>query len=247
MRVVRLPGIHHDASCVVISGDDATFVVDPGTSWYQSNVLERIETNVSDQPDIAGILLTHRHYDSAGGACFLSEHLGVPVHAHELAVPALSGGDLFTTWASRFNSDMPSVNATPFEDGTTFDLGNCSIEVLHLPGHTSDSCGFWFEERGVLVAGDLIPRKGNPSRWDFPTGCLPDLLESVEIILGLELEQLIPGHGETIRGTADIRAELEQHQETLAGCVERKGERPETWPRPHPTCNWFTPEPPWQE
>lgn len=247
MRVVRLPGIHHDASCVLISGDDATFVVDPGTSWYQSNVLERVEANLTDQPGIVGILLTHRHYDTAGGARHLSDHWAVPVHAHDQAIAALSGGDLFTTWASRFNSDMPAVTATPFEEGTVFDLGGGSAEVLHMPGHTSDSSAFWIEERGVLIAGDLIPRKGNPARWDLPTGCLPDLLKSVEIALDLDVEQLVPGHGETIRGTAEIRAELEQHQETLAECVERKGERPESWPRPHPTCNWFTPEPSWQE
>jgi glyoxylase-like metal-dependent hydrolase (beta-lactamase superfamily II) len=97
------------------------------------------------------------------------------------------------------------------------------------------------------MTGDLIPRKGHISRWDLPTGCLPDLLESIEYLLKMEIKQLVPGHGETIVGDAAVLAELEQHQQVLSQIVENKGLRPQEWPRPAPTCNWFTPEPPLAE
>ena len=247
MRVVRLPGIHHDASCILVSGADETVVVDPGTSWYQANVLERIEAKLVDQPAISKILLTHRHYDTTGATKHLAEHWDVTGHIHSEGINALRGGDLFTTWASRFNSNMPAFNAEPFEDGDLFELGGGSIEVIHTPGHTSDSCCFWIESEGILLAGDLIPKRAHISRWDFPTGCLPDLVESIEYLLKMEIEQLVPGHGETIVGTAAVLAELEQQKQVLSQTLEAKGMRPKEWPRPHPTCNWFTPEPPLAE
>jgi len=247
MRVVRLPGIHHDASCILVSGKEETVVVDPGTSWYQANVIERIEAKLVEQPAISRVLLTHRHYDTAGATKHLSEHWSTSSHIHSDGVNALRGGDLFTTWASRFNSDMPAIDAVPFEDGTIFDLGNGALEVIHTPGHTSDSCCFWIESEGILLAGDLIPKRGHISRWDLPTGCLPDLVESMELLLDMGIEQLVPGHGETIVGTATVLAELEQQFQIISGILESKGVRPVEWPRPHPTCNWFTPEPPLAE
>ncbi len=247
MRVVRLPGIHHDASCTIVSGDKETVVIDPGTSWYQSNVVERIESKLDDAPKVSKIFLTHRHYDTAGAARHLADHWGASVHTHGAASGALASGDMFTTWASRFNSDMPPVDVNSFDEGDVFDLGNGTIEVIHTPGHTSDSCCFWIESERILITGDLIPKKGHISRWDLPTGCLPDLLDSIEYLLKMEIKQLVPGHGETIVGDAGVLAELEQHQQVLSQIVENKGLRPQEWPRPTPTCNWFTPEPPLAE
>ena len=247
MRVVRLPGIHHDASCVVASGDSETVIIDPGTSWYQANVVERIESKLENLPKVSKILLTHRHYDTAGASQYLSKHWDASVHIHSDGVGAISGGDLFTTWASRFNSDMPPVAASAFEEGDVFDLGEETIEVIHTPGHTSDSCSFWIENEAILLVGDLIPKRGHISRWGFPTGCLPDLVESIEYLLEMEIEQLVPGHGETIVGAAPVLAELEQQQQVLSEILDNKGVRPDGWPRPHPICNWFTPEPPWAE
>ena len=242
MRVVRLPGIHHDASCTLLSAGDETLVVDPGTTWYQANVLERVEANLPDESKVKGILLTHRHYDTAGGAASLSEHWQVPVYAQLDAVQSLRGGDLFTTWASRFNSDMPPTDVLEFDDGAIFEVGDESVEAIHTPGHTSCSTTFWIETEATALVGDLIPKAGYPSRWDLPTGCLPDLVDSLGYLLTLEAEKLVPGHGEAILGTAAVREEIEIQLETLTPILEANGVKPSEWPRPHPTCNWFTPE-----
>lgn len=247
MRVVRLPGIHHDASCVIVSGTKESILVDPGTSWYQANVIERVESKLGDHPPINKILLTHRHYDTAGAAKHLAEHWGATVHIHSDAVGALEGGDMFTTWASRFNSDMPAVDVIPFNDCDTFDLGDGVIEVIHTPGHTIDSSSFWIPSEGILIVGDLIPKRSHIARWDFPTGCLPDLLDSIEHLLNLEIEMIVPGHGETIVGAGPVLAQLEQQQEVIAEIISNQGRRPQSWPRPAATCNWLTPEPPLPE
>ena len=42
MRIVRLPGIHHDSNIVLAVGKLGTILVDSGTSWYQALQIERI-------------------------------------------------------------------------------------------------------------------------------------------------------------------------------------------------------------
>ena len=152
---------------------------------------------------------------------------------------------MLTTWASRFNSDMPVTEVIPLEESERFDLGGVTITAVHLPGHTSDSVGYWIAERGVLIAGDLLPKLGHPARWDLPTGCLPDLHTSVEAVLELNLESIVCGHGESLQGEVQVRTELERHRDFLTECMEEDGVRPAGWPRSHPTCNWLTPEPEW--
>ena len=35
MRIVRLPGIHHDANAVLLMGAKEAILIDAGTAWYQ--------------------------------------------------------------------------------------------------------------------------------------------------------------------------------------------------------------------
>ena len=104
----------------------------------------------------------------------------------------------------------------------------------------------WQAERELLISGPTIPRADSPARWDQPTGCLPDLLDSVERIIDLDLELLIPAHGETIKGKDKISSILEQHQKFLSSAIDSEGTVPKSWPRPSQTCNYLTPRPAWE-
>ena len=42
MRIVRLPGIHHDSNVIIAIGTLGQIIIDSGTSWYQSLQLERV-------------------------------------------------------------------------------------------------------------------------------------------------------------------------------------------------------------
>ena len=42
MRIVRLPGIHHDANAVLLMGAKEAILIDAGTAWYQLLQQERI-------------------------------------------------------------------------------------------------------------------------------------------------------------------------------------------------------------
>ena len=72
MRIVRLPGIHHDSNVILVIGTLGNIIIDSGTSWYQSLQLERIRGILEDdqekQNNIDRILLTSRRFPCSGGA-----------------------------------------------------------------------------------------------------------------------------------------------------------------------------------
>ena len=69
MRIVRLPGIHHDSNVIIAIGTLGQIIIDSGTSWYQSLQLERVigilEEAELNQKSIDRILLTSRRYPSS--------------------------------------------------------------------------------------------------------------------------------------------------------------------------------------
>ena len=245
MRLERLPGIHHDSACIVVSGSESTAIIDSGTSWYQSNLVERLQPHLDGRAPVSTILLTHRHFDSCGAAPHLATHFGATIKIHEDAVAPLAGGDLFTTWASRYDSDMPPIDAQGFSDGEQIPLGDVTLHVLHTPGHTMDACCFHIPEKDTIICGDLIPAAGHPSRADMPTGNLIAMKESLERVRDLAPNLLVCGRGEAISGSESCADVLTQHLESVALRIEAEGELPSGWPKPAETCHWLTPEPAW--
>jgi glyoxylase-like metal-dependent hydrolase (beta-lactamase superfamily II) len=245
MRIVRLPGIHHDSNVVVVIGSAGNLLIDAGTSWYQSLQVERI-TGVLDGGSLDRILLTCRRFPCSGGAKHISEMFSnCPIHIHEEGQASLSSGDFFTTWSNRFDSDMPFTTSLIVEDGELFILGDCQVSTIPLPGHSIDGMGYYVDQKKLLIAGALIPRADRPSRWDLPTGCLPDIVSSLKLIKTMNLESLIPLQGPAIKGKKHITEVLEKHINFFIKCIEAEGIAPKSWSRPAQTAIWHTPHPPW--
>ena len=247
VRVIRLPGIHHDSVCTLICGDSATVIVDTGTTWYQLNIEERIKANLekNDAAPVTAVILTHRHYDTAAAAHHLSKSFDAPIMAHPDANVPLSANDQLTTWASRFDSDTPHMVAVPIQDGWNYNIGGSEIVVLHTPGHTSCHLSVHIPSQKLLIAGDLIPAAGHPSRWDLPTGNIIEMRESIQRILKLELGMLVTSRGDSIQGVVQIKTVLNQHRAFFEERIAEKGIAPQHWPKPAQTCMYWTPEPPW--
>ena len=97
----------------------------------------------------------------------------------------------------------------------------------------------------MLIAGALIPRADRPTRWDLPTGCLTDLVDSLKLVKSMDLDSLVPLQGPAIKGKKHIREVLKRHIDFFKNCVENQGDTPKSWPRPAQTAIWNTPSPPW--
>ena len=83
-----------------------------------------------------------------------------------------------------------------FNDGDILEYGGKKCRVIATPGHTVGSCCFYFEESGLLVAGDTLFAE-SIGRTDFPTGKMKQLITSVEEKLFVlpDDTKVYPGHG----------------------------------------------------
>ncbi len=113
------------------------------------------------------IVLTHGHFDHAGSALDLVRAWNVPVYAHALEAPFLTGKSPYPPKDSTVGGAMAML-ARLFPSRTA-DLGNRLRELragvvpgmpgwtwYHTPGHTAGHVSFFHPEESILIAGDAV-------------------------------------------------------------------------------------------
>ena len=245
MRITRLPAIHHDSNVVVVKGSTSNILIDAGASWYQMLQVERI-TGVLGDEKLDRILLTSRLYPFAGGAKYISESFdNAPVHIHEEGQAALQTGDFFTTWANRYESDMPPVETTMVEDGDIFALGDCEVEAILMDGISSDGMSYYISKENLLVAGGILIRADRPCRWDLPGANIVAIRDDIKKIISMKLSAIVPMQGPAIKGKQHVTEVLMRHLDFYQSCIDDGGNPPSSWARPARSTLWLTPRTPW--
>lgn len=158
------------------------------------------------------VLLTHGHFDHAGGAERVRELTGAPVAVHELDVPLL--GDPVGNGSALFG--MGDFRLTPdilLASGEKIEFGACSIAVLHTPGHTPGGVSFLSGDGQTVFSGDTLFRL-SVGRWDLPGGDYRTLIHTLDTVFRPMPDATVvyPGHGgETVIGYE------RRHNEFLVG------------------------------
>lgn len=119
--------------------------------------------------DIETILLTHGHFDHTGAVNALRDELGIPVYAHEQAGRYLTDVQLNLSAGHGRNVTVAGTRAFVDGDRIATSDGSIALDVLHMPGHTDDSCAFYSKALGVALVGDTV-YEGGPGLTVFPTG-----------------------------------------------------------------------------
>jgi glyoxylase-like metal-dependent hydrolase (beta-lactamase superfamily II) len=80
-----------------------------------------------------------------------------------------------------------------FDVALTLEMGSHTVQLIHMPGHTAPQTSVFIPEEGIVFTGDNVFHKtrtwiqeGNPWEW----------LTALESIRGLDVETILPGHGE---------------------------------------------------
>lgn len=90
--------------------------------------------------------------------------------------------------------DFPANPITRTFDSTLdLQIGNHTVHFIHMPGHTAPQTSVYIPQEGIVFTGDNIFHKcrtfiqeGNPWEW----------LDALESIRALDVETIVPGHGE---------------------------------------------------
>ncbi len=85
----------------------------------------------------------------------------------------------------------------------TLQLGTKRFQVLYTPGHSPGSICLYWQDRKVLLSGDTLFYMG-VGRTDLPGGDSRTLAQSIARLSKLDIEYLVPGHGEIVKGKKTI-------------------------------------------
>ncbi len=172
-------------------------IIDPGMmrDAERELVTKHIEEN---DLNVKHILLTHLHVDHITGARWLADKTGADVCGSSLDNPM--GQELPEQVAHfRINVEVePLTVDRNLADGDTLQLGDETIQVLHVPGHSPGGLAFYLPQSNLLFSGDTI-FNGSVGRTDLWGGDMAQLINSIrEKILPLPDETVIAsGHGPT--------------------------------------------------
>ena len=107
---------------------------------------------------------------------------------------------LLTTMINLYGRPL-SMNMHPIEVTDTFRDGEkrYGIDIMYLPGHTSDEVGFFINN--ILVMGDLIATFNftRPAVMNVPSSDIDGAVNSLENIIDVEPDWILPGHGAATR------------------------------------------------
>jgi alkyl sulfatase BDS1-like metallo-beta-lactamase superfamily hydrolase len=193
-------------------------------------------SKVSAAPTRA-IVLTHAHGDHTGGLPLWMEPQ-TQLIAHRARVDFLAVLDRLRGYYARSNAAQfgggaagalaaaPAAGgrtATPIEptvltgDKHSLTVGGVAFEVLHTPGETPDHVTVWIPQFKAAFVGDnyygsfpnLYTLRGTQPRWAM------DYLRSLDTVLALEPELVLPSHGPPIVGVAEVRRVLIRYRDAI--------------------------------
>ncbi len=136
-----------------------------------------------------------------------------PAFARKLPVKSL-----FRGWQGDVDFVRPTVT---FEESYTFDLGERRFQLFHTTGETPDHLMVWLPGERILFCGDLyyasFPNLSTPMLESRP---VQGWYESLDRMIALDPEILVPGHTDPIVGRQQVREVLANHSQAIRHVYE---------------------------
>jgi glyoxylase-like metal-dependent hydrolase (beta-lactamase superfamily II) len=203
------------ANCYLIEGTHGLTLFDTGHPSAAPQLIDELERNGFPIRDIEAIVLSHFHFDHAGGARGLLERHRVKVYTHPADAPAVKGkrrrakGLGLRLWSSLLSLRYPY---RPLEVVVPIDEGETlrplpQWQVLRLPGHTPGSIGLFQPSEKTLLCGDALNNRGGRLAIPGEVHCDDPVAarETARKIAALDLEVLAPGHGPVVLSRAGLK------------------------------------------
>lgn len=208
---------------------DEWVLIDTGFENAARFIIKSVEKHFGKDSRPQAIILTHGHCDHAGAAEKLAELWDVPVYAHPLEIPYITGKKKYPA------NDTVNGEGKP-AGSNSVDLGHRAVALtlgsglpgmpgwkwIHTPGLTEGHLSFFRERDRVLIVGDAFStlkqtRTQQNSLLEYTSADWKRAEDSLKYLLQLQPLLALPSHGQPMKGE-----ELQAHMDQL---VSRFDER----------------------
>lgn len=207
-------------------------LVDTGLKWSASKI-KKMAVEIFGNVPPAAIILTHGHFDHVGSVKSLAKHWNIPVYAHAMEMPYLTGksaypppdpsvgGGLMTSMSflfpkssiniSEYLQELPADNSVP---------GMPEWNYIHTPGHAPGHISLFRQVDHLLIAGDAFVTTKSESALStifqrpvlsgppkYFTYDWEQARKSLKSLMNLAPAVIATGHGKTMHGE-DVLMEL---------------------------------------
>ncbi len=144
---------------------------------------------------VAGILLTHGHFDHIWGTNKLRELSGAPIYAYEAEKVLCE--DAENNVSEQVGRPYTVVPDRYLKDGEEITIAGMTCRLIATPGHTIGSCCYYFEKDKILISGDTLFQE-SVGRTDLATGSTSAIVRSIKEKLFVLPDdvKVYPGHGD---------------------------------------------------
>lgn len=189
MIVEQMLVTHMAVFCYLVADEKSLegVLIDPAGDY--DTIFEAVDRH---SVKVQYIINTHGHFDHTSGNDYAMKKTCAPLLIHEADVNKL--GNLTSRFFSRTmggkTSPKPEMH---IREGDLITFGDCSLRVLHTPGHSEGSVCLY--SPGHLFTGDTLFTEGM-GRTDLADGSMTQIMDSIRNkILALPDDTVIwPGH-----------------------------------------------------
>lgn len=199
---------------------------------FNSALHKRLLTAESDGP-IKYIILTHAHGDHIGGIAAWKQSgtqiIAQKNHSEFQHYMARLNGFYALRNSAQFSLPVPKATEWPgnyggkieptiqFDDKYEFELGGVKFVVMSTPGETYDHATVWIPKYKAAFVGDnyydsfpnIYTLRGTQPRWAL------DYVNSLNKVLELKPEIMLPSHGLPVTGNAEIVKRVTRYRDAI--------------------------------
>jgi glyoxylase-like metal-dependent hydrolase (beta-lactamase superfamily II) len=166
---------------LLVSGSEA-LLIDAGVG-HPDHLAAIAQALTEHGAALTTVVVTHNHPDHATGV---------------RALAAVFPRAVFAKFPWPDDAAPEGVRWRPLADGDDIRFGRDAVTAVHTPGHAPDHLALWHNPTRTLFSSDLVIAGGSVMIEASRGGSLSQYLHSLERMLKLAPDRLLPAHGPVI-------------------------------------------------